>query len=85
MLYIAYKYKEKDIHGTKETYKYQEWHVGEKVSHIFHPHILCIQADGDELEYLKQKLTGIPFYPGRIVTWYGDMARFIYCFLEQGE
>lgn len=65
------------------------WHVGEsttmnmpELSTITH-----IQADGDELEYIKElfrlEMTGVPHYTipmpldRSLVTWYGDFARTI--------
>lgn len=38
---------------------------------------LSVQADGDELEKIKQQLTYIPMHNGRVVRWTGETARFI--------
>lgn len=40
-----------------------------------------IQADGDELEYIKQRFANIPIAHG-ICIWRGDMAKFIWENLE---
>lgn len=39
-----------------------------------------IQADGDELEYINNHIKGIPIRVGgvRVITWFGDTAKFIY-------
>lgn len=39
--------------------------------------VVCVQADGDELEYIRNKFTNIPMTNGRVVRWHGEMARFI--------
>ena len=36
-----------------------------------------VQADGDELEYIRNHTTGIPFTDKRVVTWRGSFAVFI--------
>lgn len=39
-----------------------------------------VQADGDELDYIKEKFSNIPFPTHKkAVAWYGDMAKFIVC------
>ena len=38
---------------------------------------LILQADGDELEKIKQEFTGIPMHKGRVVRWSGETAYFI--------
>lgn len=66
--------------------KYQHgegsWHVHER-----HPSsrygdvstVLEIQADGDELVHLKTRFNNLPMRKDRaVVTWYGEMAKFIY-------
>ena len=37
----------------------------------------CVQADGDELEYIRKKFTNIPMTSDRVVRWHGEMALFI--------
>lgn len=56
--------------------KERPWHIG-----IPCPSLICVrevQADCDELEYIRQNFTGIPFHNGRTVKWSGDFAKFIY-------
>ena len=54
------------------------WHVGEKyVFGIFADYVIEIQADGDELEYIKNNFTNIPYSNKRVVNWKGDIAKFI--------
>ena len=36
-----------------------------------------VQADGDELELIRNEMSGIPMSRGRIVRWFGDDAKFI--------
>jgi hypothetical protein len=36
-----------------------------------------VQADGDELEEIKNKIENIPFTVGRVQRWFGDDAKFI--------
>lgn len=68
-----------------------EWHVGEKVPEdvIVHPggreefyrfqDVSEIQADGDELEYIKTNFSHLPMRNHqRIVQWKGALAQFIY-------
>jgi len=38
---------------------------------------LCIQADGDELELIRNQFTGIPITTTRVVRWRGETAGFI--------
>lgn len=64
------------------------WHVGEPKPCQFYsdgettedfPDVIEIQADGHELEHIRKRFTNIPDVPGaRVVTWSGDIARFIY-------
>lgn len=56
--------------------KEHSWHVGNSC-----PSLICVrevQADCDELRYILQNFTGIPFHNGRTVKWSGETARFIY-------
>lgn len=40
--------------------------------------ILLVQADGDELDLINDKFTGIRKAPGkRVVRWFGEDAKFI--------
>ncbi len=67
-------------HGQKEEF---EWHVGEgpigrgdglNLDSI----VIEMQADGDELDHIRNLYSNIPFRDGkRAVRWYGEMAKFI--------
>jgi len=63
---------------TKQGREYQ-WHNGESKPLL--PSIEAVemvQADGDELVYIRQSFDGIPTrFMGRVTVWRGDMARFI--------
>jgi len=52
------------------------WHIGKPEPTISHE-ILYVCADGDELEKIRAEITGIPMSTKRVVTWFGDDARFI--------
>ncbi len=36
-----------------------------------------VQADGDELRWVLDNITGIPTNKNRVVRWFGDHAKFI--------
>lgn len=36
-----------------------------------------IQADGDELDLILQMCQNLPLHKGRVISWYGDHAKFI--------
>ena len=59
--------------------RWYNWHVGQDP--LFHNAMISeikeISADGDELEKIRAEITGIPMSTKRVVTWYGDDARFI--------
>ena len=68
---------------TKNAYgrKWASWHVG-----TFAPpthdgvdvhEVVSVSADGHELEKIRAEITGIPMSKKRLVTWYGDDAKFI--------
>jgi hypothetical protein len=44
-----------------------------------------IQADGHELDYIKNNFSGIPMCNKRLVIWRGPFAEFIYWNLEVEE
>jgi len=56
-----------------------QWHVGETLRVMNTENLVTeIQADGDELEYLKQNFENLPYSRlARAQNWYGDMAKFI--------
>lgn len=39
--------------------------------------IVSIQADNTELEKIRREVSGIPMVDRRVVSWYGDHAKFI--------
>jgi hypothetical protein len=71
MLWVVYN------EGTAE-FAEAEFHVGGKDRKIvYETSITRIQADGDELEAIREQFTGIPMSTARVVVWYGEMSRFI--------
>lgn len=56
--------------------KQYTWHFGDK----FPPFVgtmISLQADGDELDFIKLHFGNIPMSSGRIVMWFDGMALFI--------
>ena len=55
-----------------------EWHVGEEVP-IDAGCVECVQADGDELHHILMEFKNLPrlVAHGKLVTWWGDHAKFI--------
>jgi hypothetical protein len=58
------------------------WYVGKRIDYRYHAEDasinITLQADGDELEYIKRKFNNISTVNGaHVVRWYGDHARFI--------
>jgi hypothetical protein len=39
--------------------------------------VSSLQADGDELDAIREQFTGIRMHEGRVVEWFGDDAAFI--------
>ncbi|KKN81554.1 hypothetical protein LCGC14_0318130 [marine sediment metagenome] len=55
-----------------------EWHVREGRPGVNLEQVDEIQADGDELEYIKTNFTNLPMAPlKKVVRWRGEHARFI--------
>jgi len=58
------------------------WHIGEKLpfgitDHNVHE-VVAVQADGDELDWIKFHCLNIPMcHQHRVVTWRGESAQFI--------
>jgi hypothetical protein len=51
-------------------------HIGDEFN--FNPlRVDEVQADGDELEYIRNEFSNLRMSRGRVVTWFGDDARFI--------
>jgi hypothetical protein len=58
----------------------RKWHVGDPSpeGYISVSDVAEVGADGHELEYITAKFVNLPVRSGkRLVTWYGDMAKFI--------
>ena len=58
----------------------REWYVGRGPKEIkkYSLEVSSVQADGDELEHIKDKFKNIPLsIVERVVTWFGDNAKFI--------
>lgn len=58
------------------------WHIGQEISRrtrneIVDANRLLVQADCNELEWIRENITGIPFNKNRVQTWKGDLASFI--------
>lgn len=54
------------------------WHIGESLPYIETQCIQFIQADGDELDHIKNQFGDtIPFSKRPVQSWYGDFAKSI--------
>lgn len=55
------------------------WHVGEPMPEFDIHRVLSVQADNDELDHIMYKFPNLPMCKGgrRVVTWFGDHAKFI--------
>lgn len=54
------------------------WHTGEKIYLPPQSEVVEVQADGHELEWIKENFNNIPYHKlNRVQNWSGDMARFI--------
>ena len=69
MLYINFKNRPQKV-----------WHVG-RHSPIQLPeqvdYVTSVQADGGELEYVRQRFPNIHNTGAFVIRWYGDEAKFI--------
>lgn len=55
------------------------WHVGSPIPNVPVEKVTEVQADGDELEYLRSLFgTSIAMPNTGVANWYGDWARTIY-------
>lgn len=71
-MYIVVDWNGSDVEMT--------WHVGKflPIASEDVKHIKEVQADGDELEYIKNNFSHMPVNVNRRVNrWFGEMARFI--------
>ena len=69
MLYIT--------EGVEKKARSISWHVGEPLPDLNIQGVLVVQADGDELEFIYREFANIPHGRGSVVSWFGDMAKFI--------
>ena len=55
------------------------WHVGERLdlSWAVLTTVATIQADGDELEHIRAILPALTPASGKVISWFGDIARTI--------
>lgn len=56
------------------------WYIGQTLSPAFVTmlkSVVEVQADGDELEFIKESFTNIPFSVRNHIIWKGEFARFI--------
>ncbi len=85
MIYITYTYMVKHPMGNQFKETTMNWKLDDDPP-LFQEQrevrVLSVVADGDELTYLKEHFTGIPFVNGKgdnpSLTWRGDAARFIF-------
>ena len=79
MLFVIVKTKDK--WATKKT-----WYVGEcvpKMDGLNGDRCDFVQADGDELLFIKSRFHNLPIVRGNeVVAWTGDLADFIFRNLE---
>lgn len=67
-------------------YPDKSWHVGDRAPNLSPDVVMEIQADGDELEYIKRNFTNVPFHNSRrVMYWFGEMAQFIFANLDPKE
>lgn len=77
MLEIAFMYK-----GEENAFS---WHVGDKnpfdgglLKGISISNVIQVDVDGDELFYVRERFKNLPDAPfNRIISWFGDDAKFI--------
>lgn len=55
----------------------REFHIGDKELNKDVESVLEIQADGDELEAIREQFPSLVIPKHAVVRWYGDMAKFI--------
>lgn len=75
-LYIMYKDEERQYHLDDLSRIVNKLPVRTHISGTV-AGVTEVQADGDELEYIKLHFTNIPMADKRVVCWYGDHAKFI--------
>jgi hypothetical protein len=58
-----------------------EWHICCAKPDV-QDRVNTIQADGDELEFIREKFMSIPIPSGRVVEWTDAVAEFIFRYLD---
>lgn len=55
------------------------WHVGEffDIPTREVDNVICVQADGDELDLILRTMKNLPTSHRHVVRWFGDHAKFI--------
>ena len=62
--------------GSDVSWWVQDCPLEQHVDHL--AEVDFVQADGDELEVIRQQFDGLPFHKtARVQTWHGDFAKFI--------
>lgn len=65
------------LYFTRDDVTIATWYVGEENPCVWEI-VDTVQADGDELEYLRRTFENLPFSNrSRVQTWRGDFAQFI--------
>jgi hypothetical protein len=71
---LYYSLYDDELHNT------YEWHIGDSAKSMndYGRQCISIQADGDELEAIRQQFSNLPISnTRRVVRWTGEMAAFI--------
>jgi hypothetical protein len=69
------------FHAISNMYPRCEWKMGDDTPRDIIKHsstITFLQADGEELEYIRAKFDNIPMVKGNICKWQGAIAVFIF-------
>ena len=77
MLYIV---KDHDSDSQWHEYFINEiWHVGDMEPRAaeFISEVTQVQADGDELDFIRKQFKNLPDTNRAVVCWFGDHAKFI--------
>lgn len=54
------------------------WHIGESTKVTYCDVIVAVQADGEELDYIRNNFSNLPMREGHhAVVWEGELATFI--------
>jgi len=61
------------------------WYINHTFPEISINRVSCVQADCDELDEILHNIVGLPICKSRVISWYGDMAKFIVRFLSENH